>query len=266
MGGYIYIYTSAYPCIQCTEYVRLCVECNRHPWSCPAKRLRVSLACLVRFVFVRLCPVERPSDVERARAANSSAPARPSGLGNQQASAAPPCEASPGRLGLSGSVRFRSALPGRGRSEAERARAANSNAPARPSLTEQSGAEQKLMPITDEQKTALFERKKRTHLTAVGSSGTFRACCGYGASSSDTFRAFCGSGASSSGTFRAFCGSGASSSSTSRAFCSSGPGLSSTSRAFCGSGACSSGHFEPAAAPGQARAAISRQLRLRGRF
>ena len=95
---------------------------------------------------------------ERARAAKSSAPARPSGLGVQQASAAPPCEASLGRLGLSGSVRFRSALPGRGRSEAERVRAANSNAPARPNPTEQSGAEQKLMPITDEQNTALFER------------------------------------------------------------------------------------------------------------
>ena len=160
---YIYIYTSAHPCIQCTENVRLCVECNRHPWSCPAKRLRdsVSLTCLVRFVFVRLCPVERPSEAERARAANSSAPARLSGLGVQHASMASPCEASPGRRGLSGSVRFRSALPGRGRSEAERVRAANSNAPARPSPTEQSGAEQKLMPITDEQNTALFERMLR---------------------------------------------------------------------------------------------------------
>ncbi len=97
---------------------------------------------------------ESPSEGERAR--------RDTGGG-------PPCEASPGRLGLSGSVRFRSALPGRGRSEAERARAAKSNAPARPIPTEQSGAEQKWRPITDEQKTALFERKKRTHLTAVGS-------------------------------------------------------------------------------------------------
>ena len=69
---YIYIYTSADPCIPCTENVRLCVECNMHPRSCPAKRLRVSSTCLVRFVFVRLCPVERPSEAERARAANSS--------------------------------------------------------------------------------------------------------------------------------------------------------------------------------------------------
>ena len=61
----IYIYTSAYPCIPCTKYVRLRVECNRHPRSCPAKRLRVSLVYPVRFVFVRLCPVERPSEAER---------------------------------------------------------------------------------------------------------------------------------------------------------------------------------------------------------
>ena len=161
---------------------------------------------------------------------------------------------------MPGSVRFRSALPGRGCSEAERARAAKSNAPARPSATEQSGAEQKWRPITDEQKTVIFERKKRTHLTAVGSSGTFRACCASRASSSNTFRAFRGSGAGSSRSFRAFCGSGAGSSSTSRPFCGSGPGLSSTFRAFklerpfrgsCGSGAGSSGHFEPSAAPRQ---------------
>ena len=43
-------------------------------------------------------------------------------------------------------------------------------------------------------------------------------------------------------------------------------GLSSTFRAFCGSGASSSGHFEPAAALGQARAAISSCLRPRGKF
>ena len=38
------------------------------------------------------------------------------------------------------------------------------------------------------------ERKKRTHLTAVGSSGTFGACCGPWAGSSCTRRAFCLSG------------------------------------------------------------------------
>ena len=38
------------------------------------------------------------------------------------------------------------------------------------------------------------------------------------------------------------------------------------SRASCGSGPGSSGHFEPAAAPGQARATISRQQRLRARL
>ena len=66
--------------------------------------------------------------------------------------------------------------------------------------TKQSGAEQKLLPITDEQEAALFERPfraQRTHLTAVGSSGTFRACCGSWAGSSATRRASCGSGAGS---------------------------------------------------------------------
>ena len=100
-----------------------------------------------------------------------------------------------------------------------------------------------MLPIRDEPKTALFERKKRTPLTAVGSSGTFRACCGAGAGSSNTFRAFCGSRAGSSGTFRAVRSSGAGSRSTFRAVCGSGPGLSSTFRAFCGSGASSSGHW-----------------------
>ena len=61
---HIYIYTSAYPCIQCTEYARLCVGRNRHPWSCPVKRLRSSGA-------------------ERARAAISGDPAEPSRLERQ---------------------------------------------------------------------------------------------------------------------------------------------------------------------------------------
>ena len=39
-----------------------------------------------------------------------------------------------------------------------------------------------------------FERKQRTHLMAVGSNCTFRACCGYEAGSSGTRRAFCASG------------------------------------------------------------------------
>jgi len=46
------------------ENVRLCVERNRHSWSCPVKRLRSSGA-------------------ERARAAISGAPAEPSGLERQ---------------------------------------------------------------------------------------------------------------------------------------------------------------------------------------
>ena len=114
----------------------------------------------------------------------------------------------------------------------QRSRAGSKSETSAGALFSSSQAEQKMRPITDEQKIALFERKKRTHLTAVGSSGTFRACCGSGAGSSDTFRAFCGSGTSSSGTFRAFCSCGASSNSTSRAFCGCGPGLSSTFQAF----------------------------------
>ena len=53
-------------------------------------------------------------------------------------------------------------------------------------------------------------------------------------------------------------------SSTHRAFCGSESDSSGTRRAFCGSGAGSSGHFEPSAAPGRARAAISSHLRFRG--
>ena len=49
-----------------------------------------------------------------------------------------------------------------------------------------------------------------------------------------------------------------------RAFCGSRAGSSGTRRVFCGSGAGSSGHFEPSAAPGRARAAISRHLQPRG--
>ena len=62
---YKYIYTSADPSIPCTEHVRLCVERNKHSWSCPVKRLRSRGA-------------------ERAQAPMSSAPAEPSrfDLGN----------------------------------------------------------------------------------------------------------------------------------------------------------------------------------------
>ena len=51
-----------------------------------------------------------------------------------------------------------------------------------------------------------------------------------------------------------------------RAFCGSRAGSSGTRRVFCGSGVGSSGHFEPSAAPGRARAAISSHLRLRARL
>ena len=148
---------------------------------------------------------------------------------------------SPGRLGLSGSIRFRSALPGRGRSEAERVRAANSNAPARPSPTEQSRAEQKLMPITDEQNAILFDSmlwlrgRLEHHFPSIL---WLRSKLERHFSSMLRLRGKLEQHSSLSNTFRAFCGSGAS----------------------------SSGHFEPAAAPGQARAAISSHLRARGRF
>ena len=59
--------------------------------------------------------------------------------------------------------------------------------------------------------------------------------------------------------FRGGCG-------THRAFCGSGADSRGTRRVFCGSGAGSSGHFEPSAAPGRARAAISSHLRLRARL
>ena len=56
------------------------MECHRHPWPRPAKRLQVRLACQLRFVFDWLCAAERPSEAEQAKAANSSAPAKPSAL------------------------------------------------------------------------------------------------------------------------------------------------------------------------------------------
>ena len=71
----------------------------------------------------------------------------------------------------------------------------------------------------------------------------------------------------STGTHRVVCGSGADSSGTRRAFCGPEANSSNTFWVFCGYGAGSSGHFEPAAAPGRARAAISisSELRLRAR-
>ena len=84
--------------------------------------------------------------------------------------------------------------------------------------------------------------------------------------SEGTSRAFRGSGADSSGTCRAFCGSGARSSVHFEPAAALGQARAAISRASCGSGPGSSGHFEPAAAPGQARAAISRQLWLWARL
>ena len=84
--------------------------------------------------------------------------------------------------------------------------------------------------------------------------------------SKGTSWAFRRSGADSNGTCRAFCGSGARSSGHFEPAAALGQARAAISRASCGSGPGSSGHFEPAAAPGQARAAISSQLRLRARL
>ena len=136
--------------------------------------------------------------------------------------------------------------------------------------TKQSGAEQKLMPIKDEQEAALFERPFRTQETNAPHgcglerhfSSMLRLLGRLERHPSSILRLRGGS----SGICRAFCGSGADSSGTRRAFCGSGADSSGTFRVFCGSGAGSSGHFEPAAAPGRARAAISSHLRLRARL
>ena len=110
------------------ENVRLCVECNRHSWSCPVKRLRSSGA-------------------ERARAAISGAPAGPSGLERecrapQRSRAGSKLETSTGAM-FSSSQAGQFRAPWRSRassnghferpSRAERARAAISSAPAEPS-------------------------------------------------------------------------------------------------------------------------------------
>ena len=134
--------------------------------------------------------------------------------------------------------------------------------------TKQSGAEQKLMPIKDEQGAALFERPFRTQETNAPHrcglerhfSSMLRLLGKLERHPSSILRLPGGS----SGTCRAFCCSGADSSGTRRAFCGSGADPIATFRIFYGSGAGSSGHFEPAAAPWRARAAISSHLRLRG--
>jgi len=174
--------------------------------------------------------------------------------------------------------------------------------------TEQSGAEQKLIPIKDEHEAAVFERPFRTQETnaphGCGSSGTFRACCGSWAGSSGTRRAFCASGVARAapvepsappGQARAAPVEHSAAPEQTRAALfeySAAPGparagisshlrlrgkleqhfssilrlrgrLERPFRASCGSGPGASGHFEAAAAPGQARAAISSQLRVR---
>ena len=110
------------------ENVRICVERNRHSWSCPVKRLRSSGA-------------------ERARAAISGAPAEPSGLERQcrapqRSRAGSKSETSAGAVFSSSQAEqfrapWRSRVSSSGHFErpsgAERARAAISSAPAEPS-------------------------------------------------------------------------------------------------------------------------------------
>ena len=111
--------------------------------------------------------------------------------------------------------------------------------------TRKGGAEQKLMPIMEEQDAAFFERPFRAQETNAPHG------CGLERHFSSMLRLqgrlerhlssilrLRGGSANSIGTFQIFCGSGSG----------------------------SSGHFEPSAAPGRARAAISSHLRLRARL
>jgi len=116
--------------------------------------------------------------------------------------------------------------------------------------TKQGGAEQKMMPIKDEQGAAFFERPFRTQETNAPHG------CGleWHFSSMLLLQGRPRTSRVSQGE-----------PSCQRA-CGCGPGLSSTFRAFCGSGASLSGHFEPAAALAQAQAAISNHLWLRSKL
>ena len=95
-----------------------------------------------------------------------------------------------------------------------------------------------------------FERKKRTHITDVGSSGTFRACCGSWAGSSGTRRAFCASGVARAAPVEPSAPPG-----QARAAPVEHSAAPEQTRAAL---------FKYSAAPGLARAAISSHLRLRG--
>jgi len=142
--------------------------------------------------------------------------------------------------------------------------------PGADSIGKQSRAEQKLMPIKDEQESAFFDRPFRTQAKNAPHG------CGFERHFSSMLRlqgrlerhlsSILRLRGGSSCTRRSFCSSGADSSGTRRAFCSSGANSIGTFREFCCSGASSSSHFEPSAAPGRARAAISSHLRLRARL
>ena len=136
--------------------------------------------------------------------------------------------------------------------------------------TKQSRAEHKLMPITDEQEAALFERPFRAQETnaphSCGLERHFSSILWLQGRLQRHPSSFLRIRGGSSGTRRAFCASRAGSSSTRRVFCDPGADSISTFRVFCSSGAGSSGHFEPSAAPGRARAAISSHLRLWARL
>ena len=134
--------------------------------------------------------------------------------------------------------------------------------------TKQGGAEQKMMPIKDEQGAAFFERPFRAQETNAPHG------CGLERHFSSMLRLQGRLERPPSSVLRLqgrlerhpssilrFRGG---SRGARRAFCGSRAGSSGTRRVFCGSGAGSSGHFEPSAAPGRARAAISSHLRLLG--
>ena len=131
--------------------------------------------------------------------------------------------------------------------------------------TRQGGAEQKMMPIKDEQGAGFLERPFRAQETNAPHG------CGLERHFSSMLRLqdrlerppssvlwLQGRFERHPSSILRFRGG---SRGARRAFCGSRAGSRGTRRVFCGSGAGSSGRFEPSAAPGRARAAISSHLR-----
>ena len=138
-----------------------------------------------------------------------------------------------------------------------------------------------MMPTKDDHEPAFFERPFRTQATnAPRGSGRERhfssmlwrqrrlerllsSILHFRSGAAGTSRAFRGSGADSSGTCRAFCGSGARSSAHLEPAAALGQARAAISRASCGSRPARAVFSSPLV---QARVAISSQLRLRARL